>query len=201
MRRSLPMSSWAPILVLASVWGGSPVERESDTRAYTAQVEVRWPQEECDCEVARAEASPAREVAPDVSKTVEPPAAERGEAAARERSGAEFDLNFSGLVGIVGSRGTGGFTFGGPRIGLRVGKFAIGLSFYPSLTYSTYRDRHRIRPHLGFGLELAYAGFTLFAPVYHIEDHYVPAAGLGYRFELIRKVKKRDKTRNAEKGE
>ena len=106
---------------------------------------------------------------------------------------AELDFELSGLVGAVISHRTGGFTFGGPRFGFRVGHFAMGLSFYPSLTYSTYRDRHRIRPGLGFGLEVAYRGVTLFAPVYHIEDHYVPAFGIGYRFHLVRSIRRRQR--------
>jgi hypothetical protein len=162
---------------------------EGNPREYTARLDVSWPEHVVSVvePVAPAPLQAAEPIAPAPS-----PAEDEAPEPLDPPRRAELDFELSGLVGAVISHRTGGFTFGGPRFGFRVGHFAMGLSFYPSLTYSTYRERHRVRPGLGFGLEVAYRGVTLFAPVYHIEDHYVPAFGLGYRFHLVRTIRRRD---------
>jgi hypothetical protein len=187
------------LLVTALVcWGQAAQARaqdeHADPRSYTASVDIFWPEgERSRAEVQRprerAEVEPV-DVSPGPDEPVEPRETQRR---------ASFDLELSGLLGAVITHRTGGFTFGGPRLGLRVGHFAIGLSFYPTLTYSTYRDRHRIQPNLGFGLEVAYRGVTLFAPVYHLEDRYLPAFGIGYRFHLVRTVPRRERNRGRRK--
>jgi hypothetical protein len=122
---------------------------------------------------------------------------ERDEPAVR----AEFKLELSGMVGLIGSDRTGGLTFGGPKFGLSVGQFGIGVSAYPSLLYSQFWETQRVRPNLGFGGEISYYGVTLIVLVYYVEDRYLPAAGLGYRFNFKRMVAKDRDERRRQRAE
>jgi hypothetical protein len=90
-------------------------------------------------------------------------------------------LGFSGMLGFSASNDTRSVTFGGPQLGIRKGDGKLALSFFPSLIHSSLTD-HKVRPGLGFGLEVSWGKYALFVPTYFINDRYRTTVGLGVRF-------------------
>ncbi|MBX3247074.1 MAG: hypothetical protein KF901_07830 [Myxococcales bacterium] len=92
-------------------------------------------------------------------------------------------IELAGSIGLVFSPRpiAIGLTFGGPRVTIRINDWRLSVSFYPTLLYSQAREEHRLRPGLGFGPEISYKRFVLFAPVYHVEDRFHLLVGLGVR--------------------